>query len=105
MNIKGEIMFEVKELGIEVKFKRGRGLHPRLGELRLLYQCFIGFYAPKNFCISGIAYLNPIDSNDKIIGKKIALQNAINKIPISINKSDRTLIWQAFWKWIKETHK
>ena len=101
-------MFEVKELGIEIKFKRGRGLHPRLGEPRLLYQCVIeSGYAHKNFCISGISFLNPIDKNDTKVGKKIALEKAIKKIPASLflNKSDRTLIWKAFWKWIKETHK
>lgn len=109
-NIKGEIMLEVKNLGLKIRFNRGKMIHPRLKEMRLCYECILEKWIRENNIsghtkISAVSYLNPIDTNDKIIGKKIALQKAIKETGNYFIKSDRTLIWRTFWKWIKQTHK
>jgi len=60
---------------------------------------------------TGIAKLHPNDKPDKIVGKKIALRNAIGVwIEYSkewqyncadfYNKPVRTAIWTAFWTWV-----
>lgn len=60
---------------------------------------------------TGIAKLHPNDKPDKIVGKKIALRNAIG-VWDSVNeewsyscaeffdKAVRTAIWRAFWVWV-----
>ena len=53
----------------------------------------------------GIAKLHPNDRPDKIIGKKVALQNAIwdgyqEDSRLCLRKPARTAIWKAFWKWV-----
>ena len=47
--------------------------------------------------MSGLTILNPIDSYDKVIDKKIALTRAIQPL----DKSVRTEIWYAFWEWVE----
>ena len=65
---------------------------------------------------TGIAKLHPNDQPDKIIGKKIALRNAIgfvkfkneiyyrfltaNQQAAFSQKEVRTAIWKAFWDWV-----
>ena len=67
---------------------------------------------------TGIAKLHPKDKPDKIVGKKIALRDALliiemDVIPIknlgditdvkyypAFNKEVRTAIWKAFWEWV-----
>jgi len=61
----------------------------------------------------GFVKLHPNDKPDKIIGKKIALQNALisqtfidpkTKKKITIwhhQKNVRTKIWKAFWAWVE----
>lgn len=65
---------------------------------------------------SGIARLHPKDRPDKIIGKKIALRNAIGLLKVEgknyhrfltvlqqasfSNKKVRDAIWKAFWAWV-----
>lgn len=62
---------------------------------------------------TGIARLHPNDTPDRIVGKKIALQNALGKyypkcdaIIYSCanfyNKEVRTAIWKAFWGWVAD---
>jgi hypothetical protein len=62
---------------------------------------------------TGIAKLHPKDKPDKIVGKKIALRNAIGVwIEYSkkwqyncadfYNKPVRTAIWTAFWNWVSQ---
>ncbi|MHC4526244.1 MAG: hypothetical protein ACYS29_00090 [Planctomycetota bacterium] len=64
----------------------------------------------------GIARLHPNDKPDKIVGKKIALRNAIGYVVRAVttdgeimydyncanfyNKDVRTAIWKAFWTWV-----
>lgn len=67
----------------------------------------------------GVAKLHPNDHVDRIVGKKIALRNALG---IKIIKEDgncgysyrcadfwrpavRTAIWIAFWAWVKSWNK
>ena len=65
----------------------------------------------------GVAKLHPKDKLNKVLGKKIALLNAMIKRivwltdPITnkrekhiewyFSKQDRTEIWKAFWVWVK----
>jgi len=56
---------------------------------------------------TGIAKLHPNDQPDKIVGKKIALRNALEKaVPChpnklyTHNKQVRTAIWKTFWGWV-----
>ena len=60
---------------------------------------------------TGIAKLHPNDQPDKIVGKKIALRNAIGvwleyykewqySCADFYNKEVRTDIWRAFWVWV-----
>ena len=64
---------------------------------------------------TGIAKLHPNDSVDRVVGKKIALRNAMlagyktyekgrkTKVPIyhsNFTKQVRTAIWKAFWAWV-----
>ena len=66
---------------------------------------------------TGVAKLHPNDQVDRIVGKKIALRNAMNRgfraDPISKKyvtdfhlefyiKSKRTAIWKAFWQWVSQ---
>jgi len=54
---------------------------------------------------TGVAKLHPNDQPDKIVGKKIALRNAIIDRGAYNNwafqdKSIRSAIWKAFWAWV-----
>ena len=53
----------------------------------------------------GLAKLHPNDKVDKVVGKKVALQNAIegeqNRSGLLFDKPKRTEIWKAFWAWVK----
>lgn len=51
---------------------------------------------------TGIARLHPNDTPDKIVGKKIALRNALDMgfLSLPVNKDIRTAIWKAFWEWV-----
>lgn len=62
---------------------------------------------------TGIAKLHPNDRPDKIIGKKIALQNAIGHYHEKTDcivyscadfykKETRTSIWKTFWLWVAD---
>ena len=74
--------------------------------------------ANDDFCdFVGVAKLHPKDKLNKVLGKKIALLNAMIKRivwltdPITnkrekhiewyFSKQDRTEIWEAFWAWVK----
>ena len=66
---------------------------------------------------TGVAKLHPNDRPDKIVGKKIALQNAIGLIKVKdqpflhfstlqqqdafCKKEVRSAIWKAFWAWVE----
>jgi len=56
-------------------------------------------------CYRGLAKLHPNDKVDKVVGKKVALQNAIegeqNRSGLLFDKPKRTEIWKAFWAWVK----
>ena len=47
----------------------------------------------------GIAFLHPNDSPDRIVGKKIALAQALEDM--DTDKSTRTIIWNDFHKWVE----
>lgn len=62
---------------------------------------------------TGIARLHPNDKPDKVVGKKIALRNAIGvwdseneewsySCAEFFNKEVRTAIWAAFWGWVDQ---
>jgi len=104
-NTKGDKMFTVNEY--KIVFKRrwqnkctdfnGKYL---LGDGRYDTVCEIyvkdnGAYSQKP-CFTGIAKLHPNDRPDKIIGKKIALRNAM----VVWDHVSRTPIWKAFWGWV-----
>ena len=70
-----------------------------------------GIVFNKEPSFTGVAKLHPNDKPDKIVGKKIALRNAIGKYNPKTecliyscadfyNKSVRTAIWKAFWLWV-----
>lgn len=90
-------MFKVNDLPLEVKFKKTHQIHPRFKKERLCYECKVCFNsgAVNSY---GMSWLNPTDSNNKILGKKIALQRAI----MNFNKEQRTKIWKAFWQWVRK---
>jgi hypothetical protein len=48
----------------------------------------------------GMAILNPIDQYDKIVGKKLALTDALQNGNFSFGKYIRTNIWKYFWLWV-----
>ena len=47
----------------------------------------------------GYAWIHPNDIPDKITGKKVALTKALENM--GANKLTRTIIWEAFWKWVE----
>jgi hypothetical protein len=55
---------------------------------------------------TGRAKLHPNDQPDKIVGKKIALKNAMwfgarLEPNLCLRREVRTEIWQAFWAWVE----
>ena len=55
-------------------------------------------YADNLMPFVGVAKLHPNDRPDKIIGKKVALANAMHG---RIQRKDhRTIIWKAFFQWV-----
>ena len=50
---------------------------------------------------TGIAKLHPNDRPDKIVGKKIALRNAMKEYRHVFDKGIRTVIWKAFFAWVE----
>ena len=94
-------MFKVDKLPLTVRFKRIHLIHPRFNESRLCYDCKIFtsniFTSSDDILITcGMSCLNPKDSNNHILGKKIALQKALSW---NFNKKQRTQIWKAFFEW------
>jgi len=78
-----------------------KGIHHRTGRYDTLCQII---HVTGNCCDTGYARLHPKDKPDKIVGKKVALHNAMcvnggwrNKFWL---KSRRTAIWEAFWAWV-----
>jgi len=51
----------------------------------------------------GIARLHPNDMPDRIVGKKIALRNALKKGENADfwRQAAREVIWKAFWSWVE----
>ena len=51
----------------------------------------------------GVAIKHPVDRDDKLVGKKIALTRAISQANANclvFNKEQRKEIWAAFWNWV-----
>ena len=65
----------------------------------------------KKVIFTGYAHLHPKDTPDKIIGKKVALTNAMIKERVELSDNNvvvhwnfpkhvRTDIWETFWEWV-----
>ena len=82
-----------------VKFKR-RWHHYLIGGTHGRYDTICEMYFPNMEapCRTGKAKLHPDDSPDKVIGKKIALENALSSSVMG--KKSRTVVWKAFWLWV-----
>ena len=80
-------------------------------------KCEIYLHTRETPDFTGIARLHPNDKPDKIVGKKIALRNAMGRLVRRLiddkviyewewncaefyNKEVRTAIWKAFWEWV-----
>lgn len=94
-------------VGFKIRFERKQNVEtfiPSLKEFchRDMTYCYIATPDEEGkkmrVITCGIAILNPIDQNDKIVGKKIALTRALDES--WFNKNTRTAIWKYFWLWV-----
>ena len=121
-------MFTVNEYKIVFKrrwHQQRKGPDPQFGEVNDndgRYDTVCEIYMPDSPSLecprfTGVAKLHPNDQVDRIVGKKIALRNAMIRgfraDPISKKyvtdfhlefyiKSKRTAIWKAFWQWVSQ---
>ena len=90
-------------------FHKNDGRYDTKCEIYCLNETRKSYYNIPTF--TGIARLHPNDTPDKIVGKKIALRNAIGvwddeneewsySCADFFYKKVRTAIWKAFWGWI-----
>lgn len=96
-------MFDVNGLGIKVTFQKGQSFHPRFNEPRFCILCSIQRTHGEIIGHAELAFLNPVDRNDKVIGKKVALQKTMEAM--HFDKFQRTLTWKAFWAYINSWKK
>ena len=100
------------EMGMEMRIDFYRVPHPD-NESRFDTVCRITYYDDLPPFI-GVAKLHPNDSPDKVIGKKVALKNALihsreHRGPFKgeiiihwrYEKGRRNVIWKAFWAWVE----
>ncbi|HUX47305.1 MAG TPA: hypothetical protein VMV58_04765 [Desulfosporosinus sp.] len=103
-------MFTVNEYKIVFK-KRWHGCHKKVnGRYDTVCEIYVKDLEVPRF--TGIAKLHPNDHVDRILGKKIAMRNAIGYFELKdspkhnfrcadfYNKSVRTAIWKAFQAWV-----
>ena len=84
------------DIGMKIRVKFYQVPHPE-NESRFDTVCRINYDGLPPFI--GVAKLHPNDKPDKIIGKKIALANAMHgRIKL---KDNRTVIWKAFLQWVE----
>jgi hypothetical protein len=72
------------------------------GRYDTVCEIYINYLEVPHF--TGVARLHPNDKPDKIVGKKVALRNAISQ-SVSFNRTERTAIWKAFWEWVADWKK
>jgi hypothetical protein len=93
-------MLDIKELGVQITFHKGWMTHPRLNEERYSYSC--SMLLPDGTRDIAFAYLNPIDNNNKKLGKIIALRKVMERTSQYFNRQQRSLIWDEFWDWVNK---
>ena len=103
-----------REVDFHDKYVDGDGRYDTICEIYTVDDTMVGSGFRKVYhkepTFTGIAKLHPNDKPDKIIGKKIALKNAIsNRQTLEehmkrdlhhFDKEVRTAIWKAFFSWV-----
>lgn len=110
-------MFQVGDY--KIVFSKLHGCHNMFnGRYDTLCEIYVGI-KPALPRWSGIAKLHPNDQVDRIVGKKVALRNALEKafpfddpgvsgLAFELMKADaerkfnRQVIWGAFWCWVSQ---